>query len=76
MTRVGGKGVKYVTAHWVLESIKAGKRLPEAQFSGLNLNPKGSKGVYGMLQKARSEGSGLAEEVAGERKGIEGGDAG
>ena len=76
MTRIGGKGVKYVTAHWVLESIKAGKRLPEAQFSALNLNAKGSKGLYGMLQKARSEGSGSAEEVVGESQGKEGGNDG
>ena len=55
MTRVGGKGVKYVNVHWVLESIKTGRRLPEAQFSALNLNPRGSRGVYGMFQTAQSE---------------------
>ncbi|KAL9048753.1 MAG: hypothetical protein Q9206_005866 [Seirophora lacunosa] len=51
--RVGGKGVKYVGVDWVLESLKAGKRLPEAQFSNLTLAPKGQKSVYGMFSKEK-----------------------
>ena len=35
----------------VLESIKAGKRLPEAQFSNMSIAPKGQKSVYGMFKK-------------------------
>ena len=38
----------------VLESIKAGKRLPEAQFSNMAIAPKSQKSVYGMFQKADS----------------------
>lgn len=35
----------------VLESIKAGKRLPEARFANLSIAAKGQKSVYGLLQK-------------------------
>ncbi|KAL8685222.1 MAG: hypothetical protein Q9218_007896 [Villophora microphyllina] len=55
--RVGGKGVKYVGVEWVLESLKAGKRLPEAQFSNITLAAKGQKSVYGMFSKEKSSGS-------------------
>ena len=51
ISRVGGKGVKYVGVDWVIESLKAGKRLPEARFETLSIAPKGVKSVYGMLQK-------------------------
>ncbi len=34
----------------VLESIKAGKRLPEAQFSTMKLSAKGQQSVYGMFK--------------------------
>lgn len=39
----------------VLESLKAGKRLPEAQFSNMSLAPKNQKSVYGMFKKADSK---------------------
>ncbi|KAI0395396.1 hypothetical protein F5Y17DRAFT_423441 [Xylariaceae sp. FL0594] len=35
-----GPGVKFVGAEWVLESIKAGKRLPEARFADLQIAAK------------------------------------
>ena len=35
----------------VIESLKAGKRLPEAQFSNMSLAPKNQKSVYGMFKK-------------------------
>ncbi|KAL8681265.1 MAG: hypothetical protein Q9224_006868, partial [Gallowayella concinna] len=57
ISRVGGKGVKYVGVEWVLESLKAGKRLPEAQFSNITLAAKGQKSVYGMFSKEKSSGS-------------------
>ncbi|KAL8733466.1 MAG: hypothetical protein Q9166_002092 [cf. Caloplaca sp. 2 TL-2023] len=52
--RMGGKGVKYVGVDWVLESLKAGKRLPEAQFSNITLAAKGQKSVYGMFSKDKA----------------------
>ena len=36
----------------VLESIRAGKRLPEAQFAILSIAPKNQKSVYGIFKKA------------------------
>lgn len=35
----------------VLESIKAGKRLPEAPFANLSIAAKGQKSVYGLFTK-------------------------
>ncbi|KAI4196125.1 MAG: hypothetical protein LQ350_006761 [Teloschistes chrysophthalmus] len=52
--RVGGKGVKYVGVEWVLESLKVGKRLPEARFSNITLAQKGQKSVYAMFSKEQS----------------------
>ncbi|PVH76234.1 hypothetical protein DL98DRAFT_299002 [Cadophora sp. DSE1049] len=52
--RVGGCGVKFVGVEWVLESLKAGKRLSETPFSNLKVAPKGQESVYGMFQKTNS----------------------
>ncbi|KAE9377927.1 hypothetical protein N431DRAFT_435100 [Stipitochalara longipes BDJ] len=52
--RIGGRGVKYVGVEWVLESLKLGKRLPEAQFTNLKVAAKGQQSVYGMFKKANS----------------------
>ncbi|KAH8821104.1 hypothetical protein F5884DRAFT_74433 [Xylogone sp. PMI_703] len=52
--RVGGCGVKYVGVEWILESIRAGKRLQEAQFSNLKTAPKGQQSVYSIFKKADS----------------------
>ncbi|KAF7555612.1 hypothetical protein G7046_g6523 [Stylonectria norvegica] len=49
--RTGGCAVKFVGAEWVLESIKAGKRLPEARFSNMKVAPKGQGSVYGLYAK-------------------------
>jgi DNA-binding XRE family transcriptional regulator len=40
-----GVGVKYVTAHWVIESVKAGKRLPEGQFADWRFVERGQEDV-------------------------------
>ncbi|KAL8727905.1 MAG: hypothetical protein Q9181_005539 [Wetmoreana brouardii] len=61
--RVGGKGVKHVGVEWVLESLKAGKRLPEAQFSNMTLAAKGQKSVYGMFSKGKFSGNAEASEA-------------
>lgn len=50
IARVRGCGVKYVDVEWVLESIKAGKRLPEAQFSNLKTAAKSQQSVYGIFK--------------------------
>lgn len=51
ISRVRGKGVKFVGVEWVIESVKAGKRLSEARFQGVNIAPKGVGSVYGMFKK-------------------------
>ncbi|SPN97408.1 uncharacterized protein DNG_00922 [Cephalotrichum gorgonifer] len=50
--KVGGCGIKYVGVEWVLESIKAGKRLPEARFACLKIAPSGQGSVYTTYAKA------------------------
>ncbi|CAN8106376.1 unnamed protein product [Discula destructiva] len=49
--RVGGCGIKYVGVEWVLESLKAGCRLPEARFGNLKVASKGQPSVYGAFSK-------------------------
>lgn len=51
ISRVGGKGIRYVGVEWVIESVKAGKRLSEARFETLSVAPRGVKSVYGMFKK-------------------------
>ncbi|KAH3990181.1 hypothetical protein HBH70_128810 [Parastagonospora nodorum] len=52
-----GKAVKFITAEWVLESIKANRRLPESRFSPLKLAPQNQNSVSGML-RAGTQGPG------------------
>ena len=52
---VGGKGIKFVTAQWVLDSIEKGIRQPEARYTPANLDQRiggsGQKRVRGMFMK-------------------------
>ncbi|KAJ5040959.1 uncharacterized protein L3040_005518 [Drepanopeziza brunnea f. sp. 'multigermtubi'] len=52
--RVGGCGVKYIGVEWVLESLKAGKRLSETKYTNLKVAPKNQRSVYGMLKNSHS----------------------
>jgi hypothetical protein len=45
-----GKSVKFVTSEWVVESIKAGKRLPESRFEAMRLAPKGVANISTMFK--------------------------
>ena len=57
VTRKGGSAVKYVTAEWVLESVKAGKRQPESKFAALSIAPKGIMSATDMFKKAQPKDS-------------------
>ncbi|RFU72313.1 hypothetical protein TARUN_9945 [Trichoderma arundinaceum] len=46
--KIGGCGIKFVGVEWVLESLKEGKRLPEACFSTLKIAAKAQDSVYGL----------------------------
>ncbi|KAI0813171.1 BRCA1 C terminus domain-containing protein [Xylaria sp. FL0064] len=48
ISKIGGSAVKFVGVQWVLESIKAGKRLPEARFAELKIASKGQQSVYNL----------------------------
>ena len=49
--RIRGCGIRYVNVEWVMESLKAGKRLPEYQYKGVNTAPYGVKSVVSMFEK-------------------------
>ncbi|KPM34306.1 hypothetical protein AK830_g12257 [Neonectria ditissima] len=49
--KIRGAGVKFVGVEWVLESLKAGKRLPEAGFSNTKIAPKAQASVYGVYSR-------------------------
>ncbi|KAI1327345.1 BRCA1 C terminus domain-containing protein [Xylariaceae sp. FL0255] len=53
--KVSGAGVKYVSVEWVLESIKVGKRLPEARFADLKVAPRAQGSVYGLFSTSKSK---------------------
>lgn len=38
VTTVGGKGIKFVTAQWILDSVEKGARQPESRYTPKNLN--------------------------------------
>lgn len=60
IARVGGKGIKYVGVEWVVESVRAGKRLLEAGFSNLHVAPAGQRSVYGMFKNGGASSSNRA----------------
>ncbi|PNS16072.1 DNA repair protein REV1 [Sphaceloma murrayae] len=45
----GGKGVRYVSAEWVLECVKKGKRVAEGAFEVVQTGGAGQRGVGRML---------------------------
>ncbi|KAF2993135.1 hypothetical protein E8E13_000726 [Curvularia kusanoi] len=51
VARTGGKTIRYVTVEWVLESIKAGRRLPESRFAPLKLAHKSQAIAFGILNR-------------------------
>ncbi|KAF6842193.1 BRCA1 C Terminus domain-containing protein [Colletotrichum musicola] len=55
--KVGGCGIKFIGVEWVLESLKAGARLPEARFAPLKVARQGQKSVYGLFEKRTSRDS-------------------
>ncbi|KAJ4383422.1 hypothetical protein N0V86_001470 [Didymella sp. IMI 355093] len=54
VARTGGKAIKYITVEWVLESIKAGRRLPESRFAPLKLAQKTQGSVFSMMNRSNA----------------------
>jgi BRCT domain, a BRCA1 C-terminus domain len=48
VTKIGGKGVKFVSVRWVLDSIEKGRRQPESRYEVVRLAMKGQRSVLGM----------------------------
>lgn len=53
--KAGGCGVKFVGVEWVLESVKAGKRLSEARFAHVKIAAKGQRSVFGLYSNSDSD---------------------
>jgi hypothetical protein len=51
IARQRGKAPYFVTAEWVVQSAKAGKRLAESRFEVMKLAPKGVGGIAGLFAK-------------------------
>ncbi|KAG5973481.1 hypothetical protein E4U58_004990 [Claviceps cyperi] len=51
--RMRGCGVYFVGVEWILESLKSGKRLPEARFSNTRLASSGQASVYDQFISGR-----------------------
>jgi hypothetical protein len=51
ISRQRGKALHFVTAEWVVQSAKAGRRLAESWSEGMKLAPKGVGGIAGMFAK-------------------------
>ena len=55
VSTVGGKGIKFVTAQWILDSAEKGVRQPEARYTPKNLNSRiggsGQGSVRGMFTR-------------------------
>uniref|UniRef100_A0A8H7NFJ2 BRCT domain-containing protein n=1 Tax=Bionectria ochroleuca TaxID=29856 RepID=A0A8H7NFJ2_BIOOC len=54
--KIGGCGIKFVGPEWVLESIKAGKRLPEARFTAMKIAPKAQGSVHNLFTEHQGPG--------------------
>ncbi|KAI1751270.1 BRCA1 C terminus domain-containing protein [Xylaria castorea] len=63
ITKIGGPAVKFVGVQWVLESIKAGRRLPEARFADLKVASKRQQSVYGLYSKHKDKAPAGIDEV-------------
>ncbi|KAI1176539.1 BRCA1 C terminus domain-containing protein [Nemania sp. FL0916] len=55
ISKLAGSAVKYVGVEWVLESIKAGKRLPETRFADLKVAAKRQQSVYGLCSRREED---------------------
>ncbi|KHN97004.1 brct domain containing protein [Metarhizium album ARSEF 1941] len=58
--RIGGAGVRFVGAEWVLESLKTGRRLPEARFSNVKVAAAAQGSVYGLCSGNGAAGGSLS----------------
>ncbi|KAI4931345.1 hypothetical protein J4E85_003937 [Alternaria conjuncta] len=65
ITRTGGKAVKFINAEWVLDSIKAGRRLPESRYSPLKLAHQSQSSVLGMMRIGATSSKSQQEQQQG-----------
>ncbi|KAI1817370.1 BRCA1 C terminus domain-containing protein [Poronia punctata] len=65
----GAAAVKYVSVEWVLESLRAGKRLSEARFVDHKIAAEKQRSVYGLLVKKEDEEKGKGKGAGGDDEG-------
>ncbi|XP_014554550.1 hypothetical protein COCVIDRAFT_28371 [Bipolaris victoriae FI3] len=49
IVKIGGKTVKFINADWVLDSIKANRRLPESRYSPLKFVTKSQSTIFSTM---------------------------
>jgi hypothetical protein len=63
ISQLRGAGIKFVSAKWILESVKAGKRLPEKDFVEWKMAMKGQRSVLDVFGKGKVVGIGNSSEA-------------
>jgi hypothetical protein len=61
ITRTRGKGVKYVGVEWVLDSVKAGKRVSEAIYENVRLGGARQGCVFEKFRTTKPKSSGVGK---------------
>ncbi|KAK7750896.1 hypothetical protein SLS62_007159 [Diatrype stigma] len=69
--KVGGCAVQFVGAEWVLESVRAGRRLGEAGFGNVKIAAKGQQSVLGLFSKSAGEAAKQKHQQQRQRQGTE-----
>lgn len=67
VARIGGKGVKYVTAKWVVDSVECGRRLPESRYQAVHIALKSQGSMLGKLsgmKQQQSEDTEISDDSA------------
>ena len=55
IARTHGKGLKFVTAEWAVDSVKAGTRLPESRYQAMKLGGKGVSSVASLFDRQKGK---------------------
>jgi hypothetical protein len=58
ITRHRGKGVKFVGAQWIIDSVNAGKRMAETRYENVKLGGAGQGSVFDKFKNAKAGTSG------------------
>jgi hypothetical protein len=68
ITRHRGKGVKFVGAQWIIDSVHAGKRMAETRYENVKLGGAGQGSVFDKFKNAKpgTSGPGKSQKTTGD----------